>query len=62
MKKGNQTPATEIDAQCGAHGCKMPHASSTTAHYMVRHFDHPVALLTHSNHPCYYPAVDPTTV
>ena len=52
---------TEIGTQCGAHSSKTPHTSSNTAHYIVRHFEHPVALLTHSNHPWNHPAVNHMT-
>ena len=57
IENTNPTSMTEIGTQCGTHGSKTPHASRITAHYMVGCCEHPVALLTHSIHPCYHPAV-----
>ena len=53
---------TEIGGQCGDHSTMTPHASCNTAHYIVRHYEHPVALLTHSSNFHYHPAADHITI
>ena len=52
--RNRRKPATQIGAQCGAHGSKMPHASCITTHYMVDAMSIPW--------PCFHTAPIPVTI